>query len=527
MIVTLGKIKDFESKIEAMKVPGKIYNFSNDVEKIESEIRDLRLKKEELLIEKGKFTIANEQLSFKLDKNLYPQEYLTTVIDEYKSMFFAELKKNLVNLEIEHVNYMELYGDNHPKVVTIRNQIKVLSENVSKELQNKGVRRKEDNPFYVELVNTLVENSVKLSVIEADINATEKMLALKEKDYSMFPPKIQEYNLIKRELNIAEKTYDMLLENLNSIKIKESSVKTKVKIIDRAFSSKNPLKPNFRFNFIIALAAGLLAGITLAFLVEHLDRTVKSPEEAVNDFDIPLFARIPKFKRSDISDEGEKGLSPMMISYYEPKNVASEQFKMLMINTKFSFTGVNDRNAAIMVNSSEPGEGKTLICGNIATTYAMAGYKTIIIDADFHRPAQHKLFGIDNFHGLTDIMLGEKKEKLIKATSIENLYILPSGAIPPSPAMFFESALFNDLIVDLKKEYDIVLIDSAPTSNISDSLLIVPKVDNLLFVISLRQTTKPIINKSLKDIRNIFDKPVGMVCNNVGFKNISGQYYRY
>jgi capsular exopolysaccharide synthesis family protein len=300
-----------------------------------------------------------------------------------------------------------------------------------------------------------------------------------------------------------------------------------VKIINRAYTPVKPVKPDFLFNFVLAVFSGLLTGITLAFLIEHLDRSIKTPEEAVKNYEKPLFARIPKFKRTDITDTDETVLSPMLMSYFEPKSIVSEQFKMLMINTKFGFTGVNGKSSSIMVNSADAGEGKSLITANLAITYALAGYKTIIVDADFHRPGQHKLFNIDNFHGLTDIMLGEKKENLIKATQVENLNLLPSGAIPPSPAMFFESYNFSNLIESLKKDYDIVLVDIAPTSNISDSLLIVPKVDNILFVISVRHTDRSIITKTLKDIDNITDNPVGLVCNNVSVKNISGHYYKY
>ncbi len=519
-------INRFESEINLLKKPNNIHSISRAYEVLETEITDLKLEREKAYIELGKAKISFEEIKKKLDNKDYPQNYSKKSELVYDT-FLGRLKFEYLNLQGQLKNLEGTYGKEHPKVIEL-NKTKALLENeIDKELGSKDNYDNLNNPFYNNLLEQYVEDSINITKLTAQILTIDKLLEKKEEEYSKFPDLNREYSMLVRELNIAEKTYDLLLENYNSINIKRAAIKSKVVILDSPKGSLKKLKPDYRFNFLLSLIAGLLTGITIAFLVEHLDRTIKSSEEAVKLFEMPLFARIPQYEESKITDTEGKTIDSMLVTYYEPKNLVTEQYKMLMINSKFGFKGINDKKSVIMVNSAEAGEGKSMVSANLAITYAMAGYKTIIVDTDFHKPDQHRLFGLDNFHGLTDILLGEKKEDLIRATSIERLHLLPSGAVPPSPAMFFETYNFSNLLDSLKKEYDIVIVDSAPSSYISDSLLLVPKVDNILFVVSLRHTDRAIIQKTITDIKNIFNGPMGLICNKVSLKNIAGHYYRY
>ncbi|MGM0608501.1 MAG: GumC family protein [Candidatus Muiribacteriota bacterium] len=520
------EIEKFENKKDKLRIPGNLYNISNGFEKMEEEIRELRLKKEEAKINLGQSRISHNEIKQRLENDDYPQDYAKTSNLSHDSLL-GRLRFEYMFIESELETLEDSYGKNHPQIKELYSLKKIVEENIDSEAGSRENAKKINNPFYNNLVEKLVEESVEIVKETSNIISIEKVLNEKEKEYSKYPEINREFMLLNRELKIAENTYNLLLENLNNINIQKASLSNKVTILDRAHGNSKKLKPNYRFNFILGLLAGALTGLTLAFLVEHLDRTIKTPEEAIKLLDLPLFARIPFYEKSQISDTNENSIDNMLISYFEPKNIVTEQFKMLMINSKFGFKGITDKNSTIMVNSAEAGEGKSLVAANLGVTFARAGYKTIIVDVDFRKPEQHKLFGLDNFHGLTDIILGEKKENLIKATDVEKLHLLPSGAIPPSPAMFFETYNFTTLLDNLKEEYDIVIVDSAPSSHISDSLLLVPKVDNILFTIALRHTDRTIVSKTTADIAKIFKGNIGLVCNKVSLKNISGHYYRY
>jgi len=526
MTETLDMIKKYENNLKTINQEGNAYNVSDEMQKLEDELRKLKSERDQAKRELDSAKASKEKLNKKLKDSDFSKDFTLNNSEAYGNYYIDDMRIKLTDLQLQLTSSKLIYGDSHPKVVELQTRLDLLKTKLEKEYYSKKKENPEDNPFYRQLLGKLVDNTVDITLKEAEVKSYNTLIKEKENQYKKLPEILQDYNLVQRDLQLAEKTYNTFLENLNDIKIKKASVKTKIKILDRAPIPGRPLKPNMKFNFILAMLAGILTGITLAFLIEHLDRSIKSPEEAENLFKLPLLARIPGIRKSEVSDI-EPSLDPMLLTYFEPKNIASEQFKMLMINTKFGFSGITARNSVIMVNSAEPSEGKSLVLSNLAITYSLAGYKTVIVDADFHKPSQHKFFNTDNFKGLTDIMLDNTQEDLIKATPVDNLYLITSGATPPSPAMFFESEQFETLISDLREKFDIVLIDTAPASNISDSLLIVQKVDNILFVISLRQSSRKIINKSLNDIKNIFQGPLGIVCNKVTLKNISGYYYNY
>jgi|GEM_PF-4877830 len=526
MTETLELIKEYENKLNDISHEGNAYNLSDEMKKLEDELRALKQDRDQARIDLESAIDSRKGLTKKLKSENYTKDFSLDESEVYANYYIDDMRIKITDIQLELASAKIVYGDSHPKVIELTERLDTLRKKLEKEFFSKKKKDPEENPFYRELLKQLVTDTVNVTIKEAEVKSYNTLIKEKEDQYAKLPEILQDYNLTRRELNLAEKTYDTFLENLNDIKIKKASVRTKIKILDRAPIPSSPLKPNMKFNFVLAMLAGILTGITLAFLIEHLDRSVKSPEEAESLFKLPLLARIPNIRKSEVSDIAPS-LDPMLLTYFEPKNIASEQFKTLMINTKFGFSGITARNSVIMVSSAEPTEGKSLVLSNLAVTYSLAGYRTVIVDADFHKPSQHKFFNTDNFKGLTDIMLDKKPEELVKATPVDNLFLITSGATPPSPAMFFESKKFEEFISGLREKFDIVLIDTAPASNISDSLLIVPKVDNILFVISLRQSSRKIVNKSLNDIKNIFQGPLGIVCNKVSMKNITGYYYNY
>lgn len=224
-----------------------------------------------------------------------------------------------------------------------------------------------------------------------------------------------------------------------------------------------------------------------------------------------------------------------LIVYQEPKSPISEVFRTLRTNIQFMTT--NARLKTILVTSTFPGEGKSWISSNLAVTFAQAGKKVILIDADMRKGRQYTIFGATPRPGLSNYLsgvneneeIGKEKDlkEYIQETKVENLSILTSGNIPPNPAELLISAQMVNLLNQLKEQYDRIIIDSAPSQLVTDSLVLARLVDTTLIVTVSKKTKKEDLRRVIKNIQNVGGKIAGIVINKmpVSAKKYEESYY--
>jgi len=207
----------------------------------------------------------------------------------------------------------------------------------------------------------------------------------------------------------------------------------------------------------------------------------------------------------------------------KPKSVIAESFKILRTNIRFALK-MND-SKALLVTSPGQSEGKTTVSANLAASFAEAGFKTIIIDADLRIPVQHKIFGNENKIGLSNYLNNEiSLSETINSTFIDNLSIITAGPIPPNSAELLTSKTLSDMFQNLKKEYKVVICDSAPVNVVADTQIISPNVDGTLIVLSAGSTRKIEFKRALEALE--YTNIVGIVLN-VITKSTDRQYYSY
>lgn len=207
----------------------------------------------------------------------------------------------------------------------------------------------------------------------------------------------------------------------------------------------------------------------------------------------------------------------------KPNSTFAESFKILRTNVQFSLK-LNEPKT-VLITSSSAGEGKTTVTANLAISFANAGYKTIAIDADMRIPALYKEFNLDNSIGLSNYLNEEVSIKdMIKAVPIENLSMIPSGPIPFNSSELLSSKRMADLLVELKKMYQLVIIDSAPINVVADTQIISPLVDGTLLVISAGNTRRGDLRRALDSLQ--YTTVLGLVLN-VLSKRTDRYYYNY
>ena len=224
-----------------------------------------------------------------------------------------------------------------------------------------------------------------------------------------------------------------------------------------------------------------------------------------------------------------------VIVHQDPKSPISEIFRTLRTNIQFMNT--KGKLRTILVTSTLPGEGKSWVSSNLAVTFAQAGRKVIIIDADMRKGRQYSIFGLSPTPGLSNYLSGMDSEynevetdnlsNFIQETGIENLSIISAGNVPPNPSELLIMPKMEELLEKLKDIFDIIIIDGTPSQLVTDSLILTRLVDSTLIVTASKQTKKEDLKKVIRNIKNVGGKIAGVVVNKieVSVKKYDQTYY--
>lgn len=229
-------------------------------------------------------------------------------------------------------------------------------------------------------------------------------------------------------------------------------------------------------------------------------------------------------KREKIREDHLNANNDNLVVYKAPQHPIAEVYRTL--RTNIQFTTFDRALKTLSVTSATEGEGKTTTLSNLAVTFAQQSNRVLVIDADLRRPKVHKIFNLENRQGLTEVLVNQADSKeLIHSTFVENLFVLPTGVIPPNPSELLGSRRMKDFLALVEKDFDYVLIDTPPVNMVTDGLLIANIVDGLLLVCSSgvvpteeAQRAKELLTQAKANI-------LGVVLNNVPFD--SSKYYYY
>ena len=221
---------------------------------------------------------------------------------------------------------------------------------------------------------------------------------------------------------------------------------------------------------------GLVLALAAAYLLEYLDDTLKSPDDVRKATELTTLGAVPVMKGVDAD-----ATLPMQV---EGQSAAAEAYRVL--RTNLQFVGVGKPLRTLMITSPEPSEGKSITAGNLAAALAHAGKQVVLVDADLHRPRQHRLFGLPNNLGLTTALLDGDAglANLLQATAIPGLSVLTTGPLPPNPAELLGSARMHELIDALAARCDMLIFDTPPVMALADAAVLGSQVDGVLMVFS-------------------------------------------
>lgn len=203
-----------------------------------------------------------------------------------------------------------------------------------------------------------------------------------------------------------------------------------------------------------------------------------------------------------------------MIVSHNPKSSISEVYRLL--RTKIPFFSKDQELKTVMVTSSQPGEGKTTTISNLAVTYAQEGKKVLLIDADLRKPSLHRVFSQINHQGLSSLLIGHSSiQESVQKTSIDNLWLLPSGPVPANPSELIDSSGMRELLHQIKDQYDVILVDTPSVLSVSDSVIVSALCDGVIMVAAAGKVKKDHLKKAKEQLDHVNARMLGIVLNRV------------
>jgi capsular exopolysaccharide synthesis family protein len=308
--------------------------------------------------------------------------------------------------------------------------------------------------------------------------------ALDQRRAGVLPRLEQEQRELERRLDAATATYNLLLQRLQEVRVAENQNIGNIRVIQPAEALDNPVAPRKKLYLVAgAMLGGLLAAAT-ALLLEALDQSVKTVEEAKLYFNQPVLGVIPKFSKIKglvrQRDTDDRFIPPLIVCT-EGNSIGSESYHMLRSNLEFLNSDAPPK--VLVVTSSLPQEGKSTVSSNLAAAIAQAGQKVLLIDADMHHPIQHWIWDIRQQPGLSHLLVGRASFSQTVVKPLPNLTVIPAGAVPPTPAALLDSKRVSDMLRKFKEAFDFVIIDTPALSAGASASILGKRADGTLLVV--------------------------------------------
>ena len=441
-----------------------------------------------------------------------------------------DLKIKLADLEQQKAQLAPQFRASYPKMEAIQSEID-RTQQLLQQQQRQAARH-----------------------IEDDYRAAVRRVALvrqafdqQQKQANVVAEKSVQYSILKREVESNKQTYDGLLARLKDAGVTAGLKASNIRVVDSAVPPVRPVKPRVPLNLGIGLLLGLVCGVSLAFVREYADNTLKTPEDVENFLRRPALAMIPSGQALSQRGNGRgETLPAALLSAESGKSMMgrrrsrngwlridtegfdhshiSEAFRDLRTSVLLSTAARPPRSLTFV--SAEPREGKTTICNNLAIALAQLGKRVLVVDGDMRRPNVHAFFHLEQTPGLVNYLTGDVSWRaLVHPSGLEGLDCLASGTIPPNPSELLSCARMRALIEEATAAYDLVLFDAPPLLNVTDGRILSAMVEGAILVVKGGATPREMVRRAEIYVSDVGARLLGVVLNDVDARH--GDYYYY
>jgi capsular exopolysaccharide synthesis family protein len=417
---------------------------------------------------------------------------------------------------------------NDPRVLEIRSQVAKQES----EIANLSQRYRARHPKYIQAQSQLAEWKSALAIAIFNVTQTVRLAyqnartseqaleqALREQETAALEMGKQtvRYNELARDVESDRALFQSVLNRIKETTVTKDIGSSKVRVVQRAAVPEKPIKPEKLKVALMGLIAGLGLGVLLVLLLDAMDRSLKTVDQAEEYLGLPVLTAIPRIAGVD---------QRRLIQSEDSRSGEAEAFRTL--RTSLSMLGRKEDRRTFLFTSAVPSEGKTFCSLNFAASLAQQGLRTLIIDGDLRRPMVEKSLkgNSEKSFGVTDYLTGHKPfDAVVHPTPVENLFYLPAGTTTPNPAELLAKTGVDALIDEALLHYDRVIVDSAPIHAVSDTLLMLNRIQTVCLVLLSRRTAKNAVLRAVQMLREASAPLAGVIMNQMPRRRGVGYYY--
>jgi capsular exopolysaccharide synthesis family protein len=483
-----------EQDLQDFRRNNEVVNLSFQAEKLFEQVRDLENSRAELNLQKDYFSYLKKYL----EKNMEAGDLVAPSVIGITDQLLNNLVLEMNRMENQKVAMRGSEGSINPYLSTIESQIR-NSKETAEEI----------------LVNLEKNNEIAIRDLDKRIDkVTAEVRKLPKTERELFS--------IERQFKLNDYIYTYMLQRRSEAQIAKASNTPDNEVIDYAMISGGPIKPKANLNYIIGFLLGLVMPGLFFMLKETFNLKIETEDEVKRITNLPVAGHI----------------SHSMKDYYgivlsDPQSNIAEAFRNLRTRMRFFTREV--KSPIILVTSSMPSEGKSFTALNLASAYSLAGSRTVLVSFDLRRPRIFKEFGIDNEKGITTYLIGrDKVDEIIMQTGYENLYMIPSGPVPPNPSELASSEKTSELLSELRGRFDFIIVDSAPIGAVSDTYSIATLADATIILVRHNKTVKQLLKDTIEDCKLNGINNISILMNDIrndlrmyGYRGRYGYVYGY
>jgi non-specific protein-tyrosine kinase len=307
-----------------------------------------------------------------------------------------------------------------------------------------------------------------------------------------------------------------LLQSLEQVRLAESSSMQNLAMAEEAIAPRSPIRPRALMNAVVASLISLALAIGGIFLHETLDDSL-SPDMVSRQFGLPILGVIARHATDGAS----------MVVKTQPRSPVSEAFRSLRTNIQFA--SVDKPVHTLLVTSPSPEDGKSTVAANLSISLAQSGLRVALVEADLRRPQVHKKMNLPNRYGLSSVFVQPQSavNGALQKTEVSNLMAITSGELPPNPAELLGSGRMSDILGQLGKHLDMIVLDTPPVLVVTDSAVLATRVDGVLMVVKPGKTKQAAFRQAIEQLNRVGANILGVVLNDVEVKSSRYRYSYY
>lgn len=432
---------------------------------------------------------------------------------------YVSANAEYMRLKIDEQEKQGQFGDEHPDMIALRNQIRMVDQMRMRELA--ALRGGDSASGPIDLLNVVSEQiRYRIELKKAEDESLLGEMQQEQQKAMEIAQDVEMFSELKSKRESLSSEYDRVSNQLNEFSTLQAYSSRELKTLNPP-SKPEQYSPSIFFALPIGLMLGGLAGLLFSVLKEMAEKTFRSSEEISRQLGVPVIAHIPYFtSRAKSSDH--KNIASDLVTVHRPSSVSSESFKAL--RTSIFFKANQTQAKVIQITSPSPADGKSTVAANVAASIAQSGRSVVLIDCDLRKPTQHKRFGLKNDVGFSDLLTGELKvQNVLQETCVDNLTLLTSGPQFSNPAELLTSGALHEALEDIKGFFDFVIVDTPPVLAVTDPVIISDSVDLVYMPMRIRSGIQVNAGQSVESLRAVGTEIDGVIINALSKKD-SGKY---